>query len=53
MGSVDYRGNTNAVSLEVGNVSGTYAFNVGVNVAVPFTWANTDRIFWNLTYEAA
>ena len=53
MGSADYRGNANAVSLEVGNVGGTYAFNVAVNVSVPFTWATNDKIFWNLTYEAA
>jgi hypothetical protein len=53
MGSADYRGNPNAVSLEVSNVAGTYPFNVGVNVSVPFTWATGDRIYWNLYYEAA
>jgi hypothetical protein len=33
--------------------SGTYSTAAGTTSSVPFTWATSDLIFWDVTYEAA
>lgn len=39
--------------IEVWLTSGTYSQNSGVSASIPFTWANTDILSWNLYYKAA
>lgn len=41
------------VVLRINNTAGTYAEQSNLSSTVPFTWEDGDRIFWNITYEAA
>jgi hypothetical protein len=41
------------VGIRVFNTAGTYAEQSNLSATVPFTWEVNDRIFWNITYEAA
>lgn len=34
-------------------LSGSYLGTLGVTTTAPFTWADTDTIFWSMYYEAA
>jgi hypothetical protein len=35
------------------NSAGTYVTNSDTSATIPFTWANTNIFFWNITYESA
>jgi hypothetical protein len=39
--------------MRVGNTTGTYLIGNNTSATVPFTWATSDRINWNLYYRAA
>ena len=46
-------GTANLFSLQASNANTTYVGDSGLTSSVPFTWATSDRIQWNLYYEAA
>lgn len=41
------------VYLEQFNAASTYAQNQAITATIPFTWATTDVLSWNLYYKAA
>ena len=44
---------TTAITLDVNDMSFITTAGANVNATVPFTWANTDELRWQITYEAA
>jgi len=45
--------NTTASGLFSYYAAGTYALQGNANATTPFTWAATDKIVWNIIYQAA
>jgi hypothetical protein len=57
-GTLIYSGNCvqnngTLVRVETMATNGTYAYQVGTNATVPFTWTTNDRIILNYIYEVA
>lgn len=50
---IGYHSTTSYVDLFAISASGTYAGWIATSSTVPYTWANTDEIYVNFTYEAA
>ncbi len=46
-------GSATTIYLEQFNANNIYAQNQAITAAIPFTWATTDVLSWNLYYKAA
>lgn len=46
-------GSATTIYLEQFNAASTYAQNQAITATIPFTWATTDVLSWNLYYKAA
>jgi hypothetical protein len=52
-GATLFNGTATSIALRAQLSSGTYVSSVATSGTVPFTWATSDKILWNLYYRAA
>ena len=52
-GGTLYNATATSIALRVQVSSGTYVASAALSATVPFTWASSDKILWNLYYRAA